>query len=147
MIKPTMLYHVIYHDIINDIYYVDRQSYEICKSNGIEIEALPRIIQNKNCYTITSKQIDELKNKLKCEINITKIILKEDKEKIKQKRQVCVFNDSKFIEEDLYNNLSKDASKRIKVDGIIYSQVNDELLKMLEDDYELDEINIVPITK
>ena len=53
--------------------YIQRDMYEEAKKNGIEIESIPRIIYEKNCYSITQQQLEELENKINIK-GIEKII-------------------------------------------------------------------------
>ena len=118
-----------FHDIVNDIFYIDRKTYELCKSLQIEIDGFPKIIQNKNCYTITREQLKELSNKLGYPINSIKIILRDDKERIKKNQvlRILFFDRIMFIREDIYKEYVDGFHKRkVRVDGVIYIQVYDE---------------------
>ena len=41
-------YFTYYYDIINDITFIDREIYELCKKYEIDLESIPRILYNKN---------------------------------------------------------------------------------------------------
>ena len=62
--QPTNNLVLYYYDTDENKYYIDRFLYELLLKNNIEIEATPRIIYNKNCYSITEKQLKEAENTL-----------------------------------------------------------------------------------
>jgi len=124
-----------FHDIVNDIFYIDRKTYELCKSLQIEIDGFPRIIQDKNCYSITKDQLQTLSNTLGMKLESIKIILRDDKERIKKTQilKVCKYHDAMFIRDDLYSTYIEKAKRRkIRIDGIIYIHVvEDDLIEII----------------
>ena len=59
-IKPAEYLFIYYYDFKNKKSYIQRDMYELIKMNKIEIEGEPRIIGNRNCYSITEKQLREV---------------------------------------------------------------------------------------
>lgn len=54
---------IYYRDLKTSKSYVTRKILELAKSINIEIEGTPKIIDNKNCYSITDEQIKEIEAK------------------------------------------------------------------------------------
>ena len=63
-IKPAENLFMYYCDCETNQKYVRRDILELLKANGIEIEGKPRIIDDKNCYSITEKELLDVENQL-----------------------------------------------------------------------------------
>ena len=123
------------HDIVNDILYVDFNTYEFCKKNNLEIEGIPKIIHKKNgtdkkdmnCYTITRDQLKALENKTGNPINAIKVVLEEEKPKIPEEFKICITSDDKMFVNEIYKRYIEKAKRRkIRIMGNIYIQVDEE---------------------
>lgn len=64
-VSPAENLFMYYYDLENKKIYVHRDIYELAKKNEIEIEAKPKIIENKNCYSITEEELKFLETKTK----------------------------------------------------------------------------------
>ncbi len=62
--KPAEFLFIYYHDFDTEKAYVDRQMYELIRKNGIEIEASPKIIDDKNCYSVTEDDLKVIEEKM-----------------------------------------------------------------------------------
>ena len=121
-----------YNDITNDEYYITRDIYELCLKNDIKMNSTPRIINNKNTYSILKEQIDELvqKTKLKAEEEIVSL----EKKKINANK-IIIFKDKTnnklYIKQDDYknNNTTK------VINNNIYNEVNENELDNLNKKY------------
>lgn len=61
--KITRTYN--YYQEKNNLY-VNRTIYELIIKNNLEIEGIPKILENRNCYSITKNQLDQFNKKLHC---------------------------------------------------------------------------------
>lgn len=57
IIKPAKKLFTYYLNIDNNTKYIDRNILELIRKNNIEINPTPAIIDNKNCYSITEKEM------------------------------------------------------------------------------------------
>ena len=62
-VKPAENLFIYYYDMEEKKSYIQRPIYEICQKANIEIEKIPRIIENRNCYSITEQQLKEIERK------------------------------------------------------------------------------------
>jgi len=62
--KPADYLFIYYFDYKENKSYVRRDMYEFFKSKGIEIEGKPKVIDNKNCYSITENELKEVESKI-----------------------------------------------------------------------------------
>ena len=62
--KPADYLFIYYFDYKENKSYVRRDMYEIFKSKGIEIEGNPKVIDSKNCYSITENELKEVESKI-----------------------------------------------------------------------------------
>ncbi len=62
--KPAEFLFIYYHDFDTEKAYVDRKMYELIRKNGIEIEANPKIIDDKNCYSVTNEDLKTIEDKM-----------------------------------------------------------------------------------
>lgn len=60
--KPAKKLFIYYLNIDNNTKYIDRNILELIRKNNIEINPTPVIINNKNCYSITEKEIKDFEN-------------------------------------------------------------------------------------
>jgi len=63
-IKPAEHLFEYFYDYKTGKQYVRRNTFEMLKSLGIEIEGLPTILNGKNCYSITDEQLKEVERKI-----------------------------------------------------------------------------------
>ena len=56
-IKPAQFLFVYYYDYDTKKSYIRRDMYDLITKNGIEIEGCPKVINNKNCYSITENEL------------------------------------------------------------------------------------------
>ena len=61
--KPAENLFIYYFDIEEKKLYIPRNIYEVCKKASIEIEANPKILEEKNCYSIIEEQLKEIEQK------------------------------------------------------------------------------------
>lgn len=61
--KPAEYLFIYYYDLEDKTAYVQRNILELARANGIEIEGKPKVIENKNCYSITEEQLKEIEAK------------------------------------------------------------------------------------
>lgn len=76
--KQSQKAFIYYNDLTNHKLYIDRKIYELAKALKIEIEGKAKIIDNKNCYSVTLtqlKQIEQTSNYKGIEKNV---ILEKD---------------------------------------------------------------------
>lgn len=62
-IKPAEYLFIYYYNLEDKTAYVQRNILELARTNGIEIEGKPKVIENKNCYSITEEQLQDLQEK------------------------------------------------------------------------------------
>ena len=62
-VSPAENLFMYYYDLETKKVYVQRDIYDLAKKNEIAIEAEPRIIDNKNCYSITEEELKFLETK------------------------------------------------------------------------------------
>lgn len=112
-----------YHDIVNDIYYIDRDSYELCKSYQIEVSGIPKIIKDRNYYSITKAQLSKLNEKTGNTMNEVKLIVGDDKKK-PTRIKVCEYNDSMYMNSDILEKFINPVQRiEISINGKIYKKV------------------------
>ncbi|MBR3211348.1 MAG: hypothetical protein IKF71_05385 [Bacilli bacterium] len=62
--KPAEYLFVLYKDHESNKSYVTRDIYDLLKNSDLEIEGEPKIIDNKNCYSITENQLKDAEEAL-----------------------------------------------------------------------------------
>lgn len=62
-IKPAEQLFMYYLNIDDKKMYINRATLEKARKKSIEIEANPKVIEDKNCYSITEKELKELEEK------------------------------------------------------------------------------------
>jgi hypothetical protein len=80
MNKKVFLYYI---DQSNNKRFITRGFLDIARNLGINIEGIPKIIDNKNCYSITESELQELENKANLK-GIEKKIIVEEKKEVKE---------------------------------------------------------------
>lgn len=137
-------YFTYYYDIINDITFIEREIYELCKKYEIDLNSIPRIIHNRNCYSIEENQLKEFIDKSNY-IGNRVLILVNNKD-IKRKTKIiriCKYNDELFIQEevkDLYKEISN--NKLIKVNNELFIKINETDFENIKKTYLRRDINI-----
>ena len=61
--KPVNNLFLYYHDLSTDTIYITREILELIRKNGIEIETAPKVIDNRNCYSIKLEKLKEFEMK------------------------------------------------------------------------------------
>lgn len=137
-------YFTYYYDIINDITFIDREIYELCKKYEIDLDSIPRILYNKNYYSIEEDKLKEFIEKSNYIGN--RVLLLVDNKSIKRKNKlliVCKCNNELFVPEEVkyvYKEISN--NKLIKVNGEIYIKITKEDLNHIKKAYLRKDINI-----
>jgi len=137
-------YFTYYYDIINDITFIDREIYELCKKYEIDLDSIPRILYNKNYYSIEEDKLKEFIEKSNYIGN--RVLLLVDNKSIKRKNKlliVCKYNNELFVPEEVkyvYKEISN--NKLIKVNGEIYIKITEEDLNHIKKAYLRKDINI-----
>lgn len=88
-IKPAKSLFIYYIDLENNTKYIDRKILEKIRENNIEMETTPKIIDNKNCYSITEKTLKEFENSSSMR-GVEKIYRENNKNITTQKKEVEV---------------------------------------------------------
>ena len=121
-----------YNDVTNDEYFITRDTYELCLQNDIKMNSKPKIINNKNTYSILKEQIDELvqKTNYKAEEEIISL----EKNKVESKNIIIYkdkINNKLYIKQDDYKN-----DKNIKIiNNNIYNEISEDELNDLDKKY------------
>lgn len=61
-IEPAQNLFMYYHNIDTNEFYINRQTLELIRKNGIDITVKPIIIENRNCYRIDPSQLHSIEN-------------------------------------------------------------------------------------
>ena len=137
-------YFTYYYDIINDITFIEREIYELCQKYNINTNSIPRIINNKNCYSIEENTLKEFIDKSNYIGN--RVLILVNQKEIKRKTKlitVCKYNNEIFIPQEIieiYKNISN--NKLIKVDGKIFIKITDADFDNIRKAYLRRDINI-----
>jgi len=95
-----------YYDEEKNTMYVPREILELARKEKIEIEAIPRVINNTNCYSIHYKELKKLEEKLHFQGKEIKISTKKKKDNI-----IIVYKltdtDELYSTEDIFNEKRK----------------------------------------
>lgn len=136
-----------FNDIENKKFYLNRAGYEIAHKNNIIIEGTPKIIENKNCYSTTQEQLNDLiKNTKNSYMWIERQIMLADKKKEYSYLaiNICKINNDTFIPLSIYIKYKpKENKKLIKVDNILFIQVNKDELSEIEKNYSNDNTELL----
>lgn len=96
--KPAKHLFIYYHDLSNNTLYITRKILESIKALGIELETTPKIVDNRNCYSITQEKLKEFESKSSDYRGIERIIKLNDK----KENPFEIFNDKDILMP--YNN-------------------------------------------
>ena len=88
--RKTFIY---YNDVNNQTLYVPRFIYEECLFNSIEMTSKPKIIMEKNHYSITRKQLQELEEKTYYKGIEKKLYLKKENPSPKLTNTIFAYKD------------------------------------------------------
>lgn len=121
-----------YNDINNDSYYVTRDIYELCIKNDIEMKSKPKIIDNKNTYSILKEQINEISQKTKLQPKELIVSLEKDK---KTNKNLIIYNDKinnkMYIKQEDYKN----KKEVIIINNQVYNLIEKNELNNLDRKY------------
>lgn len=137
-------YFTYYYDITIDTTFIDRNIYELCKKYDIETNSIPRIINNKNCYSIKEDKLKEFIEKSKYASN--RVLILTNNKELKGKTKlltICKYNEEIFVPQEtteIYTSISN--NKIIKVDGNLYIKITKEDLENIKNEYLKKDINI-----
>ncbi len=137
-------YFTYYYDIINDTTFIERNIYELCKKYEVELNSFPRIINNKNCYSIEEDKLKEFIEKSNY-IGNRVLILTSTKELYRKSQilTICKYHNELYVPKeviDIYKNINN--NKLIKVDGKLYTKVSENDLENIKKAYRNRGINI-----
>ena len=106
--KPVKNLFLYYHDLSTDTLYITREILELVKELNIDIETTPKIIDNRNCYSITPDKLKEFETKSGDFRGVEKLLRLNDKpedlsEIFDEEDIVMPYNDgiSTVVDEDL----------------------------------------------
>ena len=106
--KPAKNLFLYYHDLMTDTLYITREILDLVRGLDIEVETTPKIVDNRNCYSITPEKLKEFEVKSVDFRGVEKIIRietkKEDPSEIfDEEDPVMPYNDgiSTVVDEDL----------------------------------------------
>lgn len=110
-------------------FYVTRNIYELILKANLDIEATPKILDNRNCYSITKEQLDSFEEKL--HYYGTKITLNEEKTLIYQDKKTnklylpikaeCIHSDTTILNKKCQEIINNDLSTMNLTNPIIVS--------------------------
>ena len=102
-----------YLDVDDKKMYINRETLEKARKNNVEIEAIPKIIEDKNCYSITKEELKNLEEKTSTH-GIERLVSKNNRNNnTVTKKDNCktiiiyrdVITDKLYIkEEDIFSN-------------------------------------------
>ena len=132
-----------YNDTQNGITYIPEEGYDLANKNGIKIEDLPRIIEDRACYPITNEDFFNLQTKTEktCVWNKSAIPV-EDTETTPV--IICPLGKKLYIPEIILKKYTPVENKsKIRVDDTIYVETNKgELLETIVK-YKQNKINLL----
>ena len=121
-----------YNDVNNDELYIERDIYELCIKNDIKLNSKPKIIKNKNTYSIEKNQIDKLIEKTKLDAKEEIVSLEKEKQKT---NSIIIFkdkiNNKLYIKQEDYK--TKNSTKIIN--GKLYNIINENELTNINKKY------------
>lgn len=141
-----------YYDINSATHYLNREGYEISRLYGVEIEGKPKIIEGKNCYSITRSQLNELVDKTREEYTWMCKNIVAEKETNNNKSFlstfICKIGNDTFIPQDFFTKYKERTNqKRIKVDGTLYIQVSETELAEIKATCMKNKIELILVGK
>ena len=115
--------------VLENSLYVNRSTLETARDLQVEIEGKPRVINNKNYYSITPYQLYELDKKVK-----------ENYKNKLLKITVVVINDLLYISTDYFD---KDGNNKTIINGETYISITEKELFEIQENYKENGIDII----
>ena len=115
-----------YYDEQNNIIYISREILELSRKLNIEIEGIPKIINNKNCYSIHYKDLKKIEEQANIKGIENKITNKE-----KEKNIVIVYRLANTNELYLRENINHSNDTKEIMNKVCFKTTTQELEKTL----------------
>lgn len=115
-----------YYDEQNNIIYISREILELSRKLNIEIEGKPKIINNKNCYSIHYKDLKKIEKQEKIKGIENKITNKE-----KEKNVIIVYHLANTNELYLTENINHSNDTKEIMNKVCFKTTAKELEKTL----------------
>lgn len=115
-----------YYDEQNNIIYISREILELSRKLNIEIEGIPKIINNKNCYSIHYKDLKKIEEQANIKGIENKITNKE-----KEKNIVIVYHLANTNELYLTENINLSNDTKEIMNKVCFKTTAKELEKTL----------------
>ena len=115
-----------YYDEQNNIIYISRELLELSRNLNIEIEGIPKIINNKNCYSIHYKDLKKIEEQANIKGIENKITNKE-----KEKNVVIVYHLANTNELYLTENINLSNDTKEIMNKVCFKTTAKELEKTL----------------
>ena len=115
-----------YYDEQNNIIYISREILELSRKLNIEIEGIPKIINNKNCYSIHYKDLKKIEEQANIKGIENKITNKE-----KEKNVVIVYHLANTNELYLTENINLSNDTKEIMNKVCFKTTAKELEKTL----------------
>ena len=115
-----------YYDGQNNIIYISREILELSRKLNIEIEGIPKIINNKNCYSIHYKDLKKIEEQANIKGIENKITNKE-----KEKNVVIVYHLANTNELYLTENINLSNDTKEIMNKVCFKTTAKELEKTL----------------
>lgn len=115
-----------YYDEQNNIIYISREILELSRKLNIEIEGKPKIINNKNCYSIHYKDLKKIEEQEKIKGIENKITNKE-----KEKNVIIVYHLANTDELYLTENINNSNDTKEIMNKVCFKTTAKELEKTL----------------
>ncbi len=121
-VKPANHLFIYFLDYETNKKYIKREIFELARKNEIEIEGTPKIINNKNCYSLTDEQLKELESKTDYRgveqiIRISPDSIEKELNKTKEQLELLVNNN----EEKVSNSNKTEKSDK---DTLLQNEIN-----------------------
>lgn len=115
-----------YYDEQNNIIYISREILELSRKLNIEIEGIPKIINNKNCYSIHYKDLKKIEEQANIKGIENKITNRE-----KEKNIVIVYHLANTNELYLTENINLSNDTKEIMNKVCFKTTTQELEKTL----------------
>lgn len=115
-----------YYDEQNNIIYISREILELSRKLNIEIEGIPKIINNKNCYSIHYKDLKKIEEQTNIKGIENKITNRE-----KEKNIVIVYHLANTNELYLTENINLSNDTKEIMNKVCFKTTTQELEKTL----------------
>lgn len=115
-----------YYDEQNNIIYISREILELSRKLNIEIEGIPKIINNKNCYSIHYKDLKKIEEQANIKGVENKITNRE-----KEKNIVIVYHLANTNELYLTENINLSNDTKEIMNKVCFKTTTQELEKTL----------------